>query len=234
MRATLSAGLPPSLRQSHSIYRPFFAHFRGKRIDRFSSSFPITASTTILDVGGCLGYWRYRAISAEVTLLNQPNYPSPSAEQLGGFKFVHGDGTNLEYADKSFDIAHSNSVIEHVSTWERQVAFAREIRRVAHGVWVQTPAKYFPVECHTLDPFFHLLPKSWRWLSRPTQAEVDEFLETTRLLTYREMQELFPDCTILIERFAGIPKSFIAYRGLPAPATQSPRAPAPNLSHAAV
>jgi hypothetical protein len=227
----------------HSIYRPFFAHFRGKRIARFSASFPISSSTTILDVGGCLGYWRFGAIDADVTLLNQPAYNAPPPEHLGSFKFVHGDGTRLTYADQSFDIAHSNSVIEHVSTWERQAAFARELRRVARGVWVQTPARYFPVECHTLDPFFHMLPKKWRrhilrngtlwgWLNRPSQAEVDEFLETTRLLTYSEMQELFPDCTILVERLAGIPKSFIAYRPLPADSKQNLRPSEITLSHA--
>jgi hypothetical protein len=228
----------------HSIYQPLFAHFRGKRIKRFAAAFPISPATTILDVGGCLGYWRYGSISADLTLLNHPDYPAPRPEDLGGCKFVHGDGTNLDFPDNCFDIAHSNSVIEHVSTWERQVAFAREIRRVGRGVWVQTPAKYFPLECHTLDPFFHLLPKTWRrhllrngtlwgWLTRPTQAQVDEFLATTRLITYSEMQELFPDCTIIVERFAGIPKSFIAYRALPTrPSPGSPRAEM-NLSHAA-
>lgn len=43
-------------------------------------------------------------------------------------------------------------------------------------------------------------------------SEIDEFLETTRLITFKEMQELFPDCRIIVERFGGISKSYIAYR----------------------
>ena len=42
-------------------------------------------------------------------------------------------------------------------------------------------------------------------------------IETTRLLTRREMQVLFPDCQILTERILGlIPKSYIAVRRNPA------------------
>ncbi|HEX7860572.1 MAG TPA: methyltransferase domain-containing protein [Verrucomicrobiae bacterium] len=183
--------------------------------------FPLNSSTTILDVGGCPSYWQYRQIPAQITVLNQPSWVPP--DDLRGCKVLRGDGTKLDIPDASYDIAHSNSVIEHVSTWERQIAFAREIRRIGNGVWVQTPAKCFPVECHTLDPLFHRLPNNlrrrvlrngtlWGWLNRPTLAEIDDFLATTRLLTYAEMQELFPDCTIIVERFAGISKSYIAYR----------------------
>jgi len=34
-----------------------------------------------------------------------------------------------------------------------------------------------------------------------------------RLLTYSEMKQLFPDCTILKERFLGFTKSYVAVRG---------------------
>jgi hypothetical protein len=79
------------------------------------------------------------------------------------------------------------------------------------------------LECHTLAPFVHYLPQRYRrpllrnctlWglLARPTPAQVDEFLASTRLLSFEEMQLLFPDCTILVERFAGLAKSYIAFR----------------------
>jgi hypothetical protein len=44
----------------------------------------------------------------------------------------------------------------------------------------------------------------------------DEMIAEIRLLTLREMEELFPDCEILRERFLGIfTKSYIAFRPAP-------------------
>lgn len=140
-----------------------------------------------------------------------------------GFDFRAGDGCALPFADGEFDVVFSNSVIEHVGSWERQQAFAREARRVGRRLWVQTPAREFFIEPHLLAPFVHWLPRrtqrglirwatGWGWLTRPTPAQVDEFLAEVRLLTRREMTELFPDCEILTERFLGLPKSYIAVR----------------------
>jgi len=41
---------------------------------------------------------------------------------------------------------------------------------------------------------------------------VEDFLNEVRLLKYREMQELFPDCEIYCEKAMGITKSYIAIR----------------------
>ena len=64
-----------------------------------------------------------------------------------------GDGCALKFPDKSYDIAFSNSVIEHVGSWERQQAFAKDIRRVGKAIWVQTPARECLIEPHYLAPF---------------------------------------------------------------------------------
>jgi hypothetical protein len=190
-------------------------------LDRFSKAFSLDSHTTILDVGGCANYWKYRPIPARITLLNLPSYVPPA--DLRGCRLIRGDATDLPFDNDSFDIAHSNSLIEHLGTIERQATFAGEIRRVARGIWVQTPAKNFPIECHTLDPVVHYLPVEWQrrllrhatiwgWLTRPTPIQIDNYLSTTRLLSHEEMEELFPDCAILVERFAGMTKSYIAYR----------------------
>ena len=126
--------------------------------------------------------------------------------------------------DGSYDIGFSNSVIEHVGSWERQQQFAAEIRRVAKAVWVQTPAYECPIEPHYLTPFIHYLPRSCQkkilrwgtvrgWIARPNQAEINEMVDTTRLLRKAEMSMLFPDCEIIVERLFWImPKSYIAIR----------------------
>ncbi len=147
----------------------------------------------------------------------------PTATVASNLTPVEGDGCALPFADMSFDIVLSNSAIEHVGTWERQQAFAAEVRRVGRRVWVQTPAREFFIEPHLLAPFIHWLSHTWQrrlmrnftlrgWIDRPDRAAVDSFLAEVRLLTLSEMQVLFPDCTILRERFLGLTKSYVAIR----------------------
>lgn len=59
----------------------------------------------------------------------------------------------LPFADASFDVACSNAVIEHVGSRAEQVAFVRELSRVARRVFLTAPNRYFPVEHHTALPF---------------------------------------------------------------------------------
>ena len=96
-------------------------------------------------------------------------------------------------------------------------------RRRRMRLWIQTPARGFFIEPHHLTPCIHWLPRPWQrrlirnftlrgWIDRPGPAEIEVFLDEVRLLTLAEMQMLFPDCTILRERFCGMTKSYIAVR----------------------
>jgi len=205
----------------HDIYGLFLPYFRKRRFRRFAELMRPTNQTTLLDVGGYVWNWPEGLYPAPVTVLN-PHIP----EGVGSNErvtVVKGSGCLIPFGDASFQIAFSNSVIEHLSTYENQQAFARELRRTGRGVWVQTPARWFPIEPHLLAPFIHFLPRSWQrpliryvtvwgWMTRPTPQQVNEFLNEVRLLTFREMRELFPDCEILRERFLGFTKAFIAIR----------------------
>jgi SAM-dependent methyltransferase len=64
----------------------------------------------------------------------------------------------LPFADKAFDIAVSNAVLEHVGSAQHQAAFVRELCRVAKKVFISVPNRYFPVEHHTAIPLLHF----WR------------------------------------------------------------------------
>jgi hypothetical protein len=159
-------------------------------------------------------------VPGRVTLLNT----RPPEEALPpNVVSVSGDGRELPFDDASFDVAFSNSVIEHVGDQGSQERFAAELRRVGRGVWAQTPARSFPVEPHYLTPGYQLLSPRWRrrlgrnasvWglLARPDRARVDELADELRLLGAGEMRALFPDCDILRERWLGLTKSYIAVR----------------------
>jgi hypothetical protein len=208
------------------VYRPIMKHFRGKRARAFAERFPKADQLSVLDVGGFPAFWETQSVKfCRMTCLNIHEDLARHHRELGyPLEMVMGDGCKLDYPDGAFDLAFSNSVIEHVGTWDQQVAFANEQRRVGSALWIQTPAWEFPIEPHYIAPFIHYLPRSvqrrvirwftvWGWLHKPTQKEVNESVAFTKLLSYSEMKRLFPDCVILVERVLGIfPKSYIAFR----------------------
>lgn len=192
-------------------------------MEQFAARFRPRADTTILDVGGSLFNWALIDCDAQVTALNLQHPPGIRTTAPAQFTFLRGDGTRLPFVDDSFDVGYSNSVIEHLFTYEQQQNFAEEMRRTADGLWVQTPARSFPIEPHYLTPLIHFLPKSWQkkllrnftvfgLMTRPPQPQVDSMVEEIRLVTYEEMKALFPDCLILREKVLFLTKSFIAVR----------------------
>ena len=215
---------PTGLRRHFEILARVSAHFRRRRIATFLRLFQPTARTRILDVGGLPRLWSENAVPAQLTILNLLPLPEHEGRFLtANQKFVQGDGTHLPWPDKSFDVVYSNSVIEHLGTWENQTAFARECRRAGAGYWIQTPAREFPVEPHFVTLFLHWLPPAarkrllryfslWGWLARPKPEAVDAAVAEVRLLRLKEFKRLFPDSRILVERWLGLPKSYIAYK----------------------
>jgi hypothetical protein len=204
--------------------------FRRKRIKKFLDVFQPRPETRILDVGGHPKCWWDVPTKAQITTLNI--YPLDEYDRsflTPNQKTVVGDGTELAYEDKSFDIVFSNSVIEHLGTESRQAKFAAEARRVGKGYWIQSPAKEFFIEPHYFAPFIHWFPKRvqrrllrnfslWGLLGRPTEETLDSVLAELRLLRSVEYRCLFPDARIWSERFFGLPKSYVAYKIPPCPA----------------
>jgi Methyltransferase domain len=113
----------------------------------------------VVDIGGTVRTWDIESQSHSpfsVTLINNLQYGDFAGDR---FQSVEADARELPFADNAFDIAFSNSVIEHLGTWESQMAFAREARRVARKLWIQTPARCFPIEAHLLAPYIQYMPK---------------------------------------------------------------------------
>lgn len=80
----------------------------------FCREMNITAETRVLDVGGTPGIWNYLPFRPKVTIANLIEYP------VGRFDFIKADARDLPVKSKSFDVCFSNSMIEHLWTWEDQ------------------------------------------------------------------------------------------------------------------
>ena len=182
-------------------------------------------SCRILDIGGELDYWtNVEGMLGErrihVTLLNL----APFAVSDARFAFVTGDARDLgQFADMSFDVVHSNSVIEHVGRWEDMGAMTREVRRLAPIYFVQTPYFWFPIEPHNSTAFFHWMPEPVRvsmlmrkprghWGKAPDVDTAMRQIQSAVLLDFPMLLTLFPDATIKRERVLGMTKSLIAIR----------------------
>jgi hypothetical protein len=182
-------------------------------------------SCRILDIGGEAVYWEIAkdyiaARNIQITLVNL------SAEAVSGpnFTSIQGDATKLDHlADNSFDLVHSNSVIEHVGNWQAMKAMAGHVRRLASRYFVQTPNFWFPIEPHMRAPLFHWLPEQLRYRILMTfdigfaakRGSVDHAMrdvQSIALLDRRQFAELFPDAAIEAERVLGLPKSLMAIR----------------------
>lgn len=187
---------------------------------------------SILDIGGTEAFWRRRGVlprrELRIVLLN---LSAPKASD--GFETVAGDAANLsQYRDGEFDIAFSNSVIEHLFTDANQRAMAREVQRVARNHWIQTPNFWFPIEPHFLCPGWQWLPRSIRVgvIRRMrvgqrgpgrTDTEAAAIVDEVRMLSHRDMRSYFPNSRMVPERFLGLVKSWTAVGG---PDLDPPRA----------
>jgi SAM-dependent methyltransferase len=178
---------------------------RERRHERLFALTGAGPGSRIVDIGcGRLGLRRHAAGHdiTGVDLAARPDYPGP---------FVQADVlAGLPFADGEFDLAYCSSVIEHVAPAQRP-AFARELRRVARGWYVQTPAFSFPIEPHALLPFAHWLPAGlrrhyWRFGVAGAWEEIE-------LLRRAEMEALFG--APLAERIGPLVKSWVSVRPLP-------------------
>jgi len=203
--------------------RSLASSFRSKRLNLFKGFVAgLPKPVKILDIGGTPEFWKNAgldATDAEITLLNlalvQTNLPNVVS--------IAGDATDLSaFADKTFDIAFSNSVIEHLFSVENQQKMAQEAQRVSTYHFIQTPNFWFPIEPHWVFPCFQYLPKAIRiFLTRHfnlghlkrsrSWSAARQQVEEIQLLSRSEIARLFPESKIWEERLLVFSKSYVAH-----------------------
>jgi SAM-dependent methyltransferase len=182
------------------LAEPLASRARRRRHERFFALTRLPSGARVLDVGcGSVGL---RALEPELDItgldvVEPPGYPGP---------FLLADpAEGLPLGDDEFDLVYCSSVIEHVPP-DRREAFAAELRRVARGWYVQTPAHSFPLEPHSLLPGAHWLPPGVR--RRYWRLGVAGSWEEISLLRRGELEALFGPARP--ERFAGLVKSWVS------------------------
>jgi hypothetical protein len=206
------------------------SRFRARRFGLFLRLIrPLPRPISILDVGGTQRFWEamglFRENEVDVTLLNLREPPTSRPN----FHGLAGDARAMTaFEDGRFDVAFSNSVLEHVGGYEDQARMASEMRRVAGAYFVQAPNRRFPLEPHVVFPFFQYLPISARtFLLRhvrmgnregriPDKRQAESYVRSIRLPTRKEMSVFFPRAPIYREKVLALTKSFVAYGGFPA------------------
>ena len=202
------------------------AKLRRKRFALFTALMSkVPRPLRILDVGGTEVFWKMmdfmRESDVEITLFNrskiQVSYPN--------FTSIVGDARDMgQFGDNEYDVVFSNSLIEHVGSYVEQKRVAHEIVRIGKRYFVQTPNYYFPIEPHFLFPFFQHLPLKLKvfllrhfnlgWYKKTkNHQKATETVNSIRLLRERELKQLFPGAKIYREKFFGLTKSLIFYKG---------------------
>ncbi|GJM63185.1 methyltransferase domain-containing protein [Persicobacter diffluens] len=197
---------------------------RRKRFDFFLSKLNgLGKPVKILDVGGTEKFWKAMNFTGsediEIYLLNLEH----QQVSLANFKSLKGDATDLsEFENNFFDVVFSNSVIEHLFSWENQQKMAHEIQRVGRYHFIQTPNYWFPLEPHFVFPFFQYLPKSMRVnltqrfdlghiKKAKDKAAAESIINEIQLLSIGQMKNLFPQSDIYLDKIMGLNKSIVAH-----------------------
>ncbi len=180
----------------NSRFHALVTYLRKRRFAFFRALVgPLPRPIRILDVGGTQYFWEKMEFVEDdvtITLLNfDPKEVQVTYKSLSG---VLGD--------------------------------ARDMRqfRVARRYFVETPNRYFPMEPHFIFPFFQFLPRATRawllshfnlgtWDRARSKQEAFEGVDSVRLLSRRELMELFPGGRIFEEKLLGLTKSFAVYDG---------------------
>jgi 2-polyprenyl-3-methyl-5-hydroxy-6-metoxy-1,4-benzoquinol methylase len=209
--------------RSEGIWRrlalPVMHRFRSRRGQAILERFPDLGSMRVCDVGGSAHFWESIGLRpGELDVYNiDVTETAPATDDGPSIPIIIYDGEHIPVADGHYDLALSNSVLEHVPPAQRQ-RFCDEMCRVGREVFLQTPNRGFPIEPHFVFPFIHWLPRSigrhlvaitpWRILSRLDAATRRSYFDDTHLLSKAELRQLFPMAELRAEKVLGLTKSW--------------------------
>lgn len=170
----------------------------------FCSLIKFDIKSTILDVGTTPSIEEHENLFIKlfphkfnITCLSNVDC-SKIKDKFIGLNFIIGDARVSNLDDNSFDIIHSNAVIEHVGSYLDQKKFIQECYRISKkDIFITTPYRFFPIEMHTKLPLIHFLPK--KIFRKIISFFGDKFFsleENLNLLSIRDIHNILKDLNI--------------------------------------
>jgi SAM-dependent methyltransferase len=217
------------------LFQPFSSHFEEQRKHIFNEFLHPLPTDRILDLGGGTG--RRMAVlfpnkKENIYIADISESDLAVARERYGYQTILLDESGkIPFDDKYFDIIFCNSVIEHVTVDKtqiysiktntefvekslvRQKKLSDEIRRAGRKYFVQTPYRHFLIESHSWLPSFYIyFPRTAqiRFLKLTNKVWVKKTNPDFNLLNLRQMNNLFPESTIIKEKLFFMTKSLIA------------------------
>ena len=193
---------------------PFFNKFfskiilsnRNKMFDILEKDFLSNPSFKILDVGTTPSLSFHENIllkkykwKKNITCISNQNLDLLS-EIYTEPKFTLGDARKMEFNNNQFDIVFSSATIEHVGSFNDQLIFIKECKRVSSKyVIITTPNRYFPIDFHTKIPFVHMFPKTFH--RKILKSFGDNFFSKEENLNLLDKNEITKICNNLNFKF---------------------------------
>lgn len=112
---------------------------------------------------------------------------------------------SLPFPDKSFDIAISNAVLEHVGSPENQRRFVGELMRIGKRIFITVPHRLFPVEHHTGVPLLHWTDSGFALMCKLLGKEDWARPENLILMSRRRLRATCPPDVRVTIGTTGIP-----------------------------
>lgn len=188
------------------------ARARLQMFERFTGAMEPTKATTILDIG-VSEHENDEANFLEKMYPHKSNITCASTGDGEKIRSCYPEvnyvtispGKLLPFPDRTFDIAYSNAVLEHVGGYEARRLFLTEALRVANSLFIAVPNRWFPVEHHTGIPFLHYWPWLFRKSLKPTSLAFWTDPANLEFLSVAKLREEWPQGVRPQFLYAGIP-----------------------------
>lgn len=174
---------------------------RKRRYQKICQLVNLKPTHKILDVG-CGEGLSFERFNRKNEIIGLDIHPKQRIVQKN-FRYVRGDGANMNFKNKEFDLVICIGVLEHIFPFTKLKKVAQEIQRVGKSYVVVVPHLYTFLEPHYQLPFWQFYPDSLKsflikhfsiaWFEKNPQGKFKKL----NYFTKEKWLSLFPGASII-------------------------------------